>query len=170
MQTVQFAADELCANIMKALGLLGKLTEISAEKEALLTAGDIEGLRSAAENEEEIIAAFNQTEKDRMNCADALSQAIGIFNSDITLTELIEKLPDHTMRERLSELRTRLLNAADNLFRQNDRLGQLLQIQIGFTDYMINLLYAPKTRNHSYDTQGSKKDEAGDLSLLDLHI
>ncbi|NLT14817.1 MAG: flagellar protein FlgN [Clostridiales bacterium] len=170
MEAVQIASEELCANMTKALGLIGELTEISGEKEALLEAGDIEGLRSMTEKEEEIIAALNRTEKDRKNCADALSQAIGIFQSEITLNDIIEKLSESTMRERLSELRNSLLDAAENLSRLNDRLGQQLQLRIGFTDYMINLLYVPKKRNHTYDIQGSKKDEAGDMNLLDLHI
>jgi flagellar biosynthesis/type III secretory pathway chaperone len=170
MEAVQIASEELCANIGKALGLIGELTEISKEKEALLTAGDIEGLRSAAEKEEEIITALNRTEKDRKNFADALSQAIGVSNNEVTLSEIIERITDRSIKERLSDLRHKLLDAAENLSQLNDKLGQLLQLQIGFTDYMINLLYVPKKRNHSYDVQGSKKDEANDLSLFDLHI
>lgn len=170
MEAVQVASEELCAHITKALGHIGELTAIAGEKEALLTAGDIEGLRSATEKEEEIIAALNQTEKDRKISADALSQALGLFNSDITLKDIIGKLTDGIMKERLSNLRSGLIGAADNLSRLNDNLGQLLQLQIGFADYMINLLYVPKKRNHSYDIQGSRKEEANDLSLLDLHI
>ncbi len=170
MEAVQVASEDLCANIAKALDYIGELTEMSKEKEAFLTAGDIEGLKSATEKEEEIIAALNRTEKDRKICADALSQAIGLFNSDITLKDIIEKLDDGAVKERLTDLRIRLLGAADNLSRLNDGLGQLLQLQIGFTDYMINLLYIPKKRNHSYDIQGVRQDETTDLSLLDLHI
>ena len=170
MEAVQIASEELCANITKALDLIGELTEIAKEKEAHLEAGDIEGLRSATEKEEEIVAALNKTEKDRKNCADALSQAIGLFEGEITLKDIIEMLSESTMRERLSELRNRLLDAAVNLSHLNDRLGQKLQLRIGFTDYMINLLYVPRKRNHSYGVQGGRKDEAGNMNLLDLHI
>jgi hypothetical protein len=170
MEAVQVASEELCANITKALELIGELTQISIEKEAFLTAGDIEGLKSATDKEEEIIAALNRTEKDRKICADALSQAIGIFNSEITLKDIVGQLDDSDMKERLTDLRSRLLDAADNLSALNDRLGQQLQLQIGFTDYMINLLYIPKKRNHSYDIQGARQDETNDLNLLDLHI
>ncbi|NMA25751.1 MAG: flagellar protein FlgN, partial [Clostridiales bacterium] len=133
-------------------------------------AGDIGGLRSATEKEEEIVAALNKTEKDRKKCADALSQAIGLFENGTTLKDIVEKLSESAMKERLSELRNKLLDAAENLSRLNDRLGQKLQLRIDFTDYMINLLYVPRKRNHSYNGQGSKKDETGGLNLLDLHI
>ncbi len=170
MEAVQIASEDLCANISTALGLIGALTEISDKKEAFLTAGDIEGLRDASEKEEEIIAALNRTEKDRKIVADALSQAIGLFNKDIKLKDIIENITDSKMRERLTDLRTKLIDAADHLSVMNDKLGQLLQMQIGFTDYMINLIYIPKTKSHSYDIQGSRRDETNDLSLLDLHI
>jgi hypothetical protein len=170
MEAVQVASEALCINMTQALNLIGELTAISRDKEALLTAGDIEGLRSATEKEEEIITALNRTENDRKISADALSQAIGLFNSDITLKDIIGQLADSAMKERLSDLRGRLIGAADNLSRLNDKLGQLLQLQIGLADYMINLLYVPKKRNHSYDIQGSRRDEPNGLNLLDLHI
>ena len=170
MEAVQVASEDLCANITNALGLISKLTEISTEKEALLTGGDIEGLRSATEKEEEIIEALSRTEKDRKNCADALSQAIGLFGSEVTLKDIIEKLTDQTMKACLEDLRNKLLDAAANLSQMNNKLGQLLHLQLDFTDYMINLLYVPKKRNHTYDIQGSRNDETNDLSLLDLHI
>ena len=169
MEAVQIASEELCANITKALELIGELTEISKEKEAYLEAGDIGGLRSATEKEEEIVAALNKTEKDRKKCADALSQAIGLFENGTTLKDIVEKLSESAMKERLSELRNKLLDAAENLSRLNDRLGQKLQLRIDFTDYMINLLYVPRKRNHSYNGQ-EQKDETGGLNLLDLHI
>lgn len=170
MEAVQIASEELCANISKALNLILELTAISHEKETFLTGGDIEGLRSVTEKEEEIVATLNRTEKDRKKCADALSQAIGLFNRDITLQDIIENISDKAMKARMTDLRDKLLRAADDLSRLNDKLAQLLQMQIGFTDYMINLLYVPKRRNHAYDIQGSRKDESSDLSLLDLHI
>jgi flagellar biosynthesis/type III secretory pathway chaperone len=170
MEAVHIASEELCAHITKALGLLGELTAISEEKEAFLTAGDIEGLRNVTEKEEEIIAALNRTEKDRKICADALSQAIGLFHNDATLQDIIAGLPDSAMKERLTDLKEKLVGAADNLSRLNAKLAQLLQVQIGFTDYMINLMYVPKRKNHSYDIQGARQDETSDLSLLDLHI
>jgi hypothetical protein len=178
MEAVHIAAEDLCANISKSLGLIGELTNISKDKEAFLTKCDIEGLRNATEKEEEIVAALNRTEKDRKICADVLSQAVGLFDKDnkkkdsnnITLRDIIEKITDKKMRERLSVLRKELIEAADHLSVLNDRLGQLLQLQIGLTDYMINLLYIPKSRNHSYNIQGIRRDETRDLSLLDLHI
>ena len=170
MEAARIASEDLCANISAALDFIGALTDLSNEKEAYLTAGDIEGLRSATEKEEEIIAALSKTEKDRKICADALSQAIGLFNRDATLKDIIEHITDSIMKEHLSDLRNQLISAADNLSQLNDKLGQLLQLQIGFTDYMINLLYIPKSKNNSYNIQGARKDETSDRSLLDLHI
>lgn len=170
MEAVSIASEDLCVNIEKAASLVNQLTEISLEKEAFLTAGDIEGLRRSTEAEEEIIAALSRLEKDRKICADALSQAIGLFNRDIKLTDIIENIADSAIKARLTDLRSSFLDAADKLAAQNDKLGQLLQMQIGFTDYMINLLYVPKKRNHTYDPQGSRRDEPDGRSLMDLHI
>lgn len=170
MQAAQIVSDDLYPNMTRALSLIGMLTDISKQKEAFLTNGDIEGLRNATEKEEELIAALNRTEKDRRICADALSQAIGLFNEDITLKDIVEKITDKEMRERLSALRDKLIEAAAQLSARNDRLAQLLQLQIGFTDYMINMQFRPKSRNNSYDIQGSRREDTSNRSMLDLHI
>lgn len=170
MEAARIASEDLCANITMALDLLGALTDIAIEKEAFLTSGDIEGLRGAIDKEEDILTALNRTEKDRKVYADALSQAIGLYSKDATLKDILEKITDSAMKVRLSGLRDALLAAAEQLSALNDKLGQLLKLQIGYTDYMINLLYIPKSRNNSYNIQGSRRDDSNNLSLMDLHV
>lgn len=170
MEAVSNASEDLYVNISKTLGFLNELTEISKDKEAFLTAGDIEGLRGATEKEEDIIVALNKTEKDRKICADALSKAIGLFTKEAALSDIIAHIEDTAMKQRLTDIRHALVMATDKLSAQNEKLGQLLQVQIGFTDYMINLMCIPKKSNHSYDIQGSRREEHSSLSLLDLHI
>lgn len=170
MEDVALASEELLAVMHKSLGLLRELVELSKEKEAYLTSSDIEGLRSATEKEEEIIAALALTENDRMFKADALSQAIGFFDKDVKLKDIIDHVGDPLLRERLTEIRNELTESVNVLSAQNEKLKQLLMLQIDVTDYMLRLLYTSKSRNQSYDVQGSRKEVSNELSMLDLHV
>lgn len=170
IEAVQHTSDELCAAMQKALDLINELVDISKAKERYLTAGDIESLRTATEKEEDIMVALGRVEKDRILKADALSQAIGLFNTNLTLKDIIGQIPDNTVQERLSGLRKGLLESADRLSASHELLTELLGLQMSYTDYMLNMIYTPKSKNLTYDIQGSRNDDSGSLSRFDLHI
>jgi flagellar biosynthesis/type III secretory pathway chaperone len=167
---VESASEDLCLSMEKALELIGRLTETADNKAGCLTAGDIEGLRVAMEDEEELIAALDQIEKDRMIKADALSQAIGLFSQNIRLSELEKAIPDRLLGERLHQLGERLTSAVTVLTEKNGTLKELLQLQIGCNEYLINMLVAPKEKNNAYNFNGSRKENQTDRGFLDVHI
>lgn len=154
----------------RTLETITALAAVSADKEASVTSGDIETLRSATEKEEEIIADLVKLEKDREVFAGALSKAIGIFDSNITLSSLIEKVEDPGIRKALSGLRNKLDEAITALTARNVKLKELLALQISYTEYMLNLIYIPRSKSHSYDIQGARQDVSNDLSLFDVHV
>lgn len=170
MEDVALASEELLVIMHKSLGLLRELVELSKEKESYLISSDIEGLRNATEKEEELIAALALTENDRKIEADALSQAIGFFDKDIKLRDIIDHIGDPPLRERLAEIQNKLTESINVLSAQNEKLKQLLMLQIDVTDYMLRLLYTSKSRNQSYDVQGCRKEVSNELSMLDLHV
>ena len=170
MDAVCAASDELCRNLTMSLELVGTLTEISREKEKHLSSGDIESLRAATDKEEELIADLGKLEKDRELYAGALSDAIGFFGNGLSLAELIEGIREAEFRNRLTDLRGRIKDAVNALIAQNDKVRQLIVFQLDLTEYMLNLIYSPKSINQTYGVQGSRMDEEGRTSLFDLHV
>ncbi len=169
MDAVRIATAELCLNMSKTLDLLSALTEISKEKETFLAADNIEQLRAATDREEEFIAELGQAERDRDICTGALSKAIGFMGKDVKLGELIAGIKDIEIRRQLTSQRSVLTAAMNTLTAQNEKLNQLLALQINYTEYMINIMYVPKSRSNSYDIQGSRRDMTNQMSLYDLH-
>ena len=170
MDAVRAASDELCLKLAGALELIGTLTALSREKETYLTTGDIENLRAATEKEEELIADLGKLERDRDICTGALSRAIGVFDKSPALSELADRIADPAVRRRLMTLKDALNKAVSALTAQNEKLGELLALQIDYTSYMLNLFYMPKSKGQTYDIQGSRNDGNGSLSFLDLHV
>lgn len=170
MEAVKLASDDLCANMTTALNLINELTELSKLKETHLIAGDIEELRSLTEKEEELIAALGINETSRKLCAETLSKSVGLFGEDVSLGDIVEKIDVEATRALILNLRDTLISSMKTLFVRNEKLGELLQLQIGYTDYMLNFLYIPKSKNNAYDLQGNRKNENNNLSLLDFHV
>jgi flagellar biosynthesis/type III secretory pathway chaperone len=170
MDAIREASDELCQKLARSLELVSTLTELSREKETYLTAGDIENLRTATEKEEELIAELGKLERDRGICAGALSEAIGFSGKGLSLSALAEGIPEAALRRQLNTLKDALKNAVDALTAQNEKLRELLALQIDYTKYMLNLIYIPRSKSHTYDVQGSRTDGGGALSFVDLHV
>ncbi len=154
----------------KQLELLGLLSEISDRKAACLTASDIEGLRDAMEKEEELIVALNEAENERIAKADALSQAIGLFSKNVRLKELIAAITDTDAAQMLGRRGERLNAAVAELAEKNNRLSELLQLQIDRNDYMLNMLFAPKSKNNAYNVRGTRRDNHDNRGFLDVHV
>ncbi|MEL4106748.1 flagellar protein FlgN [Oscillospiraceae bacterium WX1] len=170
MKELSQIAETLLDGMAGSYDLLCQLQEIAAEKETCLTTGDIEGLRRVTEQEEELLQVLNHEEKERAKNAEALSQAVGVFDKNTRLKEIVEKIEDTALRSRLDKARERLVEAISVLTSRNDRLEALLQQQIGYTDFMLNLLIRPQKTTHTYDGQGSRQEESGSLGLLDFHV
>jgi flagellar biosynthesis/type III secretory pathway chaperone len=170
MEAERLLTDELCLNLTRTLELLSTLSSVSVDKEAYLTSGDVEKLRAATEKEEELLADLGKLEKDRDNCAGALSKVIGIFDKNAPLSSLIERLTDPEIKKKLTGLRKSLNEAVIKLTERNGKLSQLLSLQISYTEYMLNLIYIPKTKGRSYGIQGARQDVSNDLSLFDVHV
>lgn len=170
MDAVRAAADELCLKLTSSLELISTLTALSRQKETYLTTGDIENLRAATEKEEELIADLGKLERDREICTGALSEAIGAFDKGSTLSELADHIADPVVRRRLVTLKDEMNKAVSALAAQNEKLGELLALQIDYTTYMLNLFYMPKSKSHTYDFQGSRTEGGGALSFLDIHV
>jgi flagellar biosynthesis/type III secretory pathway chaperone len=170
MESVKNASEELLLNMTGVLELIEELLNLSKQKASLLTAGDAEGLNTAVIKEEDIILSLHELENDRKTKADALAKTVGIFDKNITLKEIVSKIEDEHDRKGLSEVREKLQEAISRLSEQNAKLKELLEIQIGLTDYTLNMLYIPKRRNHSYDKTGGRSEDTGELSLMDIRI
>ena len=170
MEAVYIASGDLCEKLSMSLGLVSALTVLSMEKETHLNTGDIEQLRAATEKEEELVADLGKLEKDREICAGALAKAIGVFDKSCNLSGLIEGITDAAIRQRLNDLKIGLNEAVNALTYQNDKVRQLLAQQIDYTHYMLNLIYVPKSKNHTYDLMGSRMDNVGEKSYLDFHV
>jgi hypothetical protein len=169
MDTAKHAAEALCLNMEGILNIIGALAVLSDAKEAYVISGDIENLRAATEKEEELLADLGKLEKDRESLAGALSKAIGIFNKNVALSSLIERIEDPGIREKLGGLKNRLGEAVGALNAKNDRLKELLRLQMGYTEYMLNMIVVPRSKGRAYNHQGARQD-AANISLLDVRV
>jgi flagellar biosynthesis/type III secretory pathway chaperone len=169
MDTIVNTSQAMLLTMSQVLGLLRTLMESANQKEALISADDVEGLEEFLVEEAETACTLKQKEKELKYRAEDLRHAAGITNKAAQLKEICGLVSDIACRDRLTAARDELAEAVEQLNRQNAKLKELLKYRIGYTDFMLNLLHSPQSGLRSYNVQGIKDEGFGSYSLLDYH-
>lgn len=169
MGTVMEAYQGLLLTMEETLALINKMTLLAGAKEEFLVADDVEGLDDALEKEEELVMALQEKEEERISKTDELASALGIFRSGLRLKDLVDLIDDPVCRQRLTDAGDKLSEAVEGLSSGNAKVKELLQHQIDYTDFMLNLLVSPKSKMYSYDMQGNMEENNQEQSLLEYH-
>lgn len=166
MEDVRKASDELLGTLRRANELLEKLLEFSVNKEAVLKSDDIGALNELLVKEEDILAAFKENEDERKRIAQTLAAA-GAPGMPMKLRDIAASAVNPPDREKIEGLRTALTEKLGQLMHQNDKVGELLQYKVNYTNFMINVLCVPESNLLSYNGQGGRENKTGGLNLFD---
>jgi len=145
------------------------LLESARRKEALLRAGDIEGLKEAVEHEEELIASIKQVDELREEKSKALAEALGLPDENPSLRDIIEAMGDSTQAKGLSEQREKLKKSLALLEMHNARVKHLLELKKEYAEYMLGVLRDPDRRS-MYLHNGARDDGDDGRRIFDFHV
>lgn len=170
MKDVLKATDELVSVLRRTGELIDLLLESSGQKEEFLKSDEIVELNDLLSKEEDVVSALGDNEKARQSSTETLAAAVKVSGEDVSLRELCEAIEDPELRTKLEGAREELARKTEQLTQQNVRVRELLQFKLNYTNYLINLLYIPKTNMFSYNVQGDKEDEGDKLNLMDVRV
>jgi hypothetical protein len=163
------AAEALGAALSEAEAAVLNLIESAKQKEICLRIDDIDGLKAAVEQEEELIASFKKADALREEKSVALANAAGLNGESASLNDIIAAMGETPQAERLSALRENLKNALALLQMHNARVEHLLELKKEYADFMLGLLRDPERRSGYLQT--GERDEGDDgRRILDIHV
>jgi flagellar biosynthesis/type III secretory pathway chaperone len=116
------------------------LLALAQQKRKLIIAGDVDTLGRLTGREQHLISDIQRSEKKRLALMPCLARQLGLKSAKFTLTELINAIPDPQTRQSLSELRRRMRARLDDLKRANERNETLLQQNLDYIDFSMNVL------------------------------
>ncbi len=164
------AAGKLLSVMSDIAGILDSLLACAHEQEFLITSQNIEGLAAIREKEEELATELGRREEEREEAAAVLASAIGDESAKYHMDQLIACVDDPQCKVQLLNAKNSMAEKVKNLSLQNAKNTELLRFNINYTDYMINMLLVPRKRSNFYNVQGYRREESGNLNLLDFHI
>ena len=166
----KLSVDQLLKTLQEELNLVEGLFRFAGEKETLLTASDIEGLKNVLQQEEELAGTLQEKEMQRKRETAVLAQILRMSDGEPSLRQLTENMKDGTEKQQLFQAGLALKQAVKKLSRRNHKLQALLKLRSGYADFMLQLLYRSRDDAHLYyNVQGNKEEKTSQISRLDFH-
>jgi Mg2+ and Co2+ transporter CorA len=130
------------------------LLEHAYRKTELVKNNDMDELDQMLKIEQSHVAAIEQLESQRQQKVVEYFQSKGIEVSSVpTITELLEAVEDEEERQKLADVRNRLLKLVENLKIQNDLNQQLIFNSLQLVNITLNMLRPqPEEFNYSEKT------------------
>jgi flagellar biosynthesis/type III secretory pathway chaperone len=158
--------DELTSVLEREIGCYEELiTSARAEQQALIR-GKLEELKLAIEAQELLISSTKALEATRQQVGRTLAQQLGLPETDVTLTRLIELGHDNGTG-RIAALRDRVREVVQELDRLNAGNAQLINSSIDFINQTMWVLLQPRTQKTTYSPQGQSGTPARARALVD---
>jgi len=142
-------------------GLIG----FAQEKERLLIHADAESLPSLLEKEEDLVIELRERERERRATLKSLVIAAGLSEENLTLGRLA-KLNEPEMSRRLVNAGKEIVEKMRELSRHNEKVKTLLKRQVGYTNFMLRLLFGTQEKALFYNGQGNMENKENNISRL----
>mgnify|MGYP002349626162 CR=1 FL=1 len=151
--------------------LLEQLYECACRKERALIENDLNGLKRAVENEEDLTPLLREKEGPRQGTALRLAGLLGLRAQKPSLRELAGALADREAADRLREAGGRMSEAVARLQRKNSTVRELLTLKSEYTDTLLRQIAGnPEPEQYGYGKSGemveSRNPERGIYEVL----
>ena len=139
--------------IQTQLGHYRELLEVSKQERHAIIHQDLQGLRKAIEDEEQLINLTRSTERAREQLSGQIAEMIGIDPDQLTLSRIIESEAAPAGMD-FGILRQKLLDVIAELDQVNRSNSRLLRSSISFINKVFNSLAEPKSEVTIYNNSG----------------
>lgn len=158
--------EELSSVLEREIGCYEELIASARAEQQALIRGKLQELKLALEAQELLIASTKALDETRRQIARALAQRLGLSDTDVTLTRLIELgYDDETGR--IAALRDRVREVVIDLDRLNAGNAQLVNSSIDFINQTMWVLLQPRQPNGTYTPKGGTATPVRDRALVD---
>ncbi len=139
--------------------LYHELYKLASSKKEAIIENNVQELNNLIEKDEKVINSFNQLESERNQLLDDLKDNYNLETENLNYSRLIKELSD-PWKEKMTQIRNKLLDVIDKLNQQNEQNKVLLKEAIKLNNFsykMIAQILEPD--NKTYKKDKKDKDE-----------
>ncbi len=148
--------EELIQLLKAEVQMLKDLLKLSLEKTDVIANNDVNSLTNITRKEEILVEKVVDLENDRVKVLDSWGIPI-----DTPISDVIKKLSENENTEQLEKHKEELQTVMDDLRVRNEENAKLLQSNLDWVDFNINLIASAETPT-PYG-QGNEKNEGNKI-------
>lgn len=162
--------EALISNLEKLEKMHKSLLQLAFEKTELVKSGDMARLDDITKQEQTHVAAIETLEQQRQRLVTDYLRAKGIAPfENPTVSDVIEVADSIEEREKLTEVRNRLLLVIDDLQKQNELNQTLIFQSLQFINMTLDLL-RPTPEQINYNNKNKNVNQISKKSMFDSQI
>ena len=143
------------------------LAQSHKKKEALVQ-NDVAAIEASTAKELDLIQSMTDAEQERLAQTRRIAVELGIAE-ELTIHKMIE-LSDEAGAQKLTELWAQFGGILKEQLRLNELNNSLIEAQLSYIDYMINVTSAPSTLTNSYTARGGAQESDSQQKFFDHQI
>ncbi len=144
------------------------LAQSHKKKEALVQ-NDVAAIEASTAKELDLIQSMTDAEQERLAQTRRIAEDLGCGETELTIHKMIE-LSDEAGAQKLTELWAQFGGILKEQLRLNELNNSLIEAQLSYIDYMINVTSAPSTLTNSYTARGGAQESDSQQKFFDHQI
>ncbi len=150
------------------LKIYNELLSLSKNKTDIIIKGKVTELDTMVKREQELIVELGDLESQREAAVDKLSQQLDINPSEITMSELVNRLGPVQAQE-LRKYQLNLTGILGELKELNDTNSKLIKNSLEFINFSVNIMAGTTNTGNNYGGNGQVNDP-GKRNLFDMKL
>lgn len=142
------SADQLVTVMERLLDLHNSLLEKAYQKTTVIEKGDIDALNTLIKEEQKLLPTINKFEQVRQQVVRDFLTPFHVEEENFTISTCLTYIDD-SKKDKLAELREKLLEVAQKLQKQNELNSELVKQSLQFVHMSLDMFY-PKTPEFNY--------------------
>lgn len=160
---IRTAARELAGFLNAQLKLTNRLYACACRKEQALVENDLDTLKAALDDEEELVQEFAKNEKSRIASAEKMGKLLGSEQKGNSLRDLFDKMGDAQTTVLLKTLRIQLAEAVRKTQEKNSAVQNILTLKNEYAETMLRILSnTERDDSQNYGINGQIVELLGD--------
>ncbi len=141
----------------------------SRKKKEALTQNDVAAIEASTAVELDLIQSLTDVEQERLAQTRRIAENLGCPADELTIQKMIE-LADEAEAAVLMQLWAEFGGILEEQLRLNELNNSMIESQLSYIDYMINVTTTPSTLTNSYTASGGAPIADSRLKFIDHQI
>lgn len=150
------------------LKIYNELLSLSKNKTDIIIKGKVTELDTMVKREQELIVELGNLESQREATVDKIAQQLDINPSEITMSELVNRL-EPVQAQELRKYQMNLTGILGELKELNDTNSKLIKNSLEFINFSVNIMAGTTNTGNNYGGNGQVNDP-GKRNLFDMKL